>query len=132
LSQVAAEVAAVEADPERNHGTAHTLLMEVTLPVQMVCTAVIAEIQMVVVLAAAVVVGMAVPQAQSIDLAAPANVVHSQGRQEEIFSAIQRPQLAMDISLQMAQVRVLTISFIQQRHHVQRISRALISTQLLR
>jgi hypothetical protein len=94
---VEAVVAQVEADLAHNHGTAHTLPMEVTLPVQMVYTVVIAEIQMVVVPAAAVVVGMAAPQAQSIDQAAPANVVHSQDLPEEIFSEIQRLQLAMDM-----------------------------------
>jgi hypothetical protein len=106
--------------------------MEVTLSVQMVYTVVIAEIQMAVVLAAVVVVGMAALQALSIDQVAPANVAHSQVRLAAIFSAIQRLQLAMDISLPMAQAKVPTISFIQQRHHVQLISRALISTQLLR
>jgi hypothetical protein len=129
---VEAVVAQVEADLAHNHGTAHTLPMEVTLPVPTVCTVVIAEIQMVVVPAAEVVVGMAVLQAQSIDQVAPANVAHSQGRPVEIFSEIQRLQLAMDMSLPTAQVKVLTISFIQRRHHVQLISRALISTQLLR
>jgi hypothetical protein len=125
---VEAVVAQVEVDLARNHGTAHTLPMEVTLSVQMVCTVVIAEIQMAVVLAAVAVVGMAALQAQSIDQVAPANVAHSQDRLEEIFSEIQRLQLAMDMSLPMAQVKARTISFIQQRHHVQLISRALIST----
>jgi hypothetical protein len=129
--QVVAAAAAVEADLAHNLGTAHTLQMEVTLSVQMVYTAVVAAIPMVVVLAAAVAVGMAAQQVLSIDQVVPVNVAHSLVRLVEI-SSVQQLQRAMDMSLPMAPVKAPTISFIQQQHHAQLINRHLISTQLSR
>jgi hypothetical protein len=132
LSQVAAVVAVVEADLALNHGTAPTLPTAPTLSVQMGYTVVIAVIPMVVVLAVAVAVGMAVLQEQSIDQVAPVNVAHSLVQLAEISSAIQRHQLAMDMSLPMAPAKAPTILFTLQQHHAQPINRHQISTQLSR